>query len=926
MASIYLSIFDEKFTIVILLITHKREIRNTMSDKSNSDKALSIFEIAKSGVKLTPMMEQYLSIKEQYKDTLLLFRMGDFYELFFQDAKDASRILNIALTHRGKLGEHPIPMAGIPHHAASTYIDKITAQGMKAAICEQTEDPKAAKGIVKRAVTQVVSPGMPYDLEKIQQVENKFIACGYYENGLYTLSFLDFTTGEFFGLNAKDQDDFIEQLKLYNPQEFLTYLGQFDNHQKINDFLNIDKFLVTNISQEYFNEKYSGEYIKRLIPAYKRDQILKQNPNIIATIGATSYYVCSTQSLEKVEHIKPFKLQNNEDFLKVTHPTLVGLEIFPKSRENYKDSLLGHVDKTKTSLGSRYLRQLFLRPLKSTEQINIRFNAIEYFMENFNKLEDLREELSMIRDIDRIMAKISTGKANGSDLLNLATSIKFALKSSKEFDGLPKNFLPRIAKKKIEELAALADHIENTINDEIGASLDKGNLIKPGASRQRDKLAKVAFNASEAILELERKYREKTGISNLKIKSNNVAGYFIEVSKSHVKKVPSDFQRRQTLVNSERYLSPELDELERDIISAKDKLLKLERKIFDEIICQTINLSDSIVDVAKLIATLDVFQGFAWLTLQEEFVRPEVFEDRKLMDIKGAFHPLIKKSIKDKFVAHNLLLDESVYFGLVTGPNMAGKTTVMREMAIVQLLAQIGCFVPAISAKVSLCDYIFSRLGASDDIIKGQSTFMVEMTETAEILRHATKHSLIILDEIGRGTSTFDGMSIAWSLVEHFVKDVKAKTLFSTHYHELIDLVDMLPNGKNLTVRTEKVAGKVQFLYELIERGAAQSFGINVAELAGLPKKVLRRSKDILHRIENASHGQNLVDHIHGKEVDRDQLDMFSIDEAKVDEDSTLIPANLLRIEEELEKVDLFNMTPIQALNKLNDIQQILNQ
>lgn len=885
----------------------------------------SIFDIAKSGIKLTPMMEQYLEIKEQYKDTLLLFRMGDFYELFFDDAKDASRILNIALTHRGKLGDHPIPMAGIPHHAASAYIDKITALGMKAAICEQVEDPKAAKGIVKRAVTQVVSPGMPYDLEKIQQTENKFIAAGFIHNKQYTLSFLDFTTGEFFGLNAKDAEDFIEQIRLYNPQEFITYLGQYDNKSKITEFLDPDRFLITNISKEYFEEKFSGDYIKRLIPSYKRDQILKQNPNVIATIGAISYYVCSTQSLEKVDHIKPFKLQNNEESLKVTQPTLVGLEIFPKSRDQYKESLLGHVDKTKTSLGSRYLKQLFLKPLKNLDAINQRLDAIEFFASDLNTLESLREELTIIRDIDRIMAKISTGKANGADLLNLANSIQFALNKADTFKKLPEGFLPKIEKKEIETANNLSINILNTINDEIGASLDKGNLIKPGSNPQRDKLAKVAFHAADAVLELEKNYREKTGISNLKIKSNNVAGYFIEISKSHVKKVPKDFQRRQTLVNSERYLSPELEDLEKDIVTAKDKLFKLERKIFDEIILNIIQNNKTINDVAKLIATVDVFQGFAWLQLQENFVRPEVLNNRKVLNIKGAFHPLIKKNIKDKFVAHDLMLDESIFFGLVTGPNMAGKTTVMREMAIIQLLAQVGSFVPATSAQLSICDYIFSRLGASDDIIKGQSTFMVEMTETAEILRHATENSLIILDEIGRGTSTFDGMSIAWSLVEYFIKDIKAKTLFSTHYHELIDLIDTLPNGKNLTVRTEMINGKVQFLYELIEKGAAQSFGINVAELAGLPKKVLKRSKEILQRIESASHGQNLIDHIHGKEIDLNQLSIFDMDAGNPVTDKE-IPQHLLKLEKEIEEIDLFNMTPIQALNKLNDIQRLLNQ
>jgi DNA mismatch repair protein MutS len=889
-----------------------------MSDALSSP---AVYELVKSGVKLTPMMEQYFKIKENYKDMILLFRMGDFYEVFFDDAKDASRILNIALTHRGKLDGHPIPMAGIPHHAASNYIDKITANGMKAAICEQVEDPKMAEGIVKRAVTQVVSPSMPYDLEKIQAKDNKFIASGFYNNSIYSLSLLDFTTGDFFGLNTKDEEDFIEQLRLYAPQEFIAHLGQFDQHKKINDYIQSERLLLTNICQEYFDEKISHEYIKKLIPAYKRDEILKQNPNIVSIIGAISYYVCSTQSLEKVDHIKQFKLHNNEDFLKVTYPTLVGLEIFPKSREFYKDSLLGHVDKTKTSMGSRLLKQFFLRPLKSSEQINKRFDAIEYFMQELEGIKELRDDLTMIRDIDRIMAKVSTGKANGADLLNLATAIDFAIKSLDNHKKLPKGFLPQLANQKLSSLKELSTHIFNTINDEIGAKLDKGNLIKPKASRQRDKLAKVAFHASEAILELEQKFRKQTGIGNLKVKSNNVAGYFIEVSKMHTNKVPEEFKRRQTLVNCERYTNPALNDLESDIVNAKDKLLKLERKIFEDIIMQTTGLISSICEVTQIIATLDVFQGFAWLTMQEELTRPEIISDRKILNIKGAFHPLIKKSIKDQFVAHDLLLDEHQYFGLITGPNMAGKTTVMREMAIIQLLAQIGCFVPAESTQLSLCDYIFSRLGASDDIIKGQSTFMVEMTETAEIIRHATEDSLIILDEIGRGTSTFDGMSIAWSLVEYFVQETKAKTLFSTHYHELIDLVEVLPPAKNLTVRTQKVKNTVQFLYELIEEGATQSFGINVAALAGIPKKILRRSNQILSKIEKSNHSEKIINHIQAKEMDLDQMDLFDGSTQPAE-----VPKHLLEIEEELENLDVFNMTPIQAINKLSDMQKILNQ
>jgi DNA mismatch repair protein MutS len=883
-------------------------------DKSSPD----IFEMVKSGVKLTPMMQQYFSIKENYKDIIVLFRMGDFYEVFFDDAIKASRILNIALTYRGKIGDYKIPMAGIPHHAASTYIDRITDVGEKAAICEQIEDPKAAKGIVKRAVTLVVSPGMPYDIEKIRVKDNKFLAAGFYNEGQYTLSFIDFTTGEFFGLNVSNENEFIDQLKLYAPQEFISSFDQWKDHSDILSFINADQFLHSSIGEEYFQEKYSALYIEKLIPAYKRDKILNSNHNALSTIGGLSYYICSTQSLETVDHVRPYKLLNNENHMKATQPTLVGLEILPKTREHYKNSILGFCDRTKTSMGSRYLRQIFLAPLKDKTEIESRFDGIDYFLNNISTVEDLRSEMATIRDVDRIMAKITTKRANGADLCNLATAFDFYFNALVLLKNFPTSILAPLSKTQTTMIQKLSKNIQTTINDEIGANLNKGNLIKQGANKERDKLAHVAYNASEAILNLEKRFREETGISNLKIKSNNVAGYFIEVSKANSSKMPERFQRRQTLVNCERYISTELNELEKDIIAAKEKLQKLERKIFDDIIVEITKDNVAVTNICESIASLDVFQSLAWVAYQEEFTRP-IISDKKVLNIQGAFHPLIKKNIKDQFVTHNMLLDDHCYFALITGPNMAGKTTVMREMAIIQFLTQIGSFVPAGKVEIGLCDYLFSRLGAHDDIIKGQSTFMVEMTETAEILRHATENSLIILDEIGRGTSTYDGMSIAWSLVEHFIHEIKARTLFSTHYHELIDLVDGLGMAKNLTVKTEKVKGKVQFLYELIEEGAAQSFGLNVAELAGLPKNILKRSREILDKLEENSTSNVAFDELNNKTpqtLNADQMSFFMTNPAV----QTEIPEYLTKLEDELGKMDVHNMTPLQAINKLNEI------
>ena len=878
----------------------------------------SLDEIVAEGIKLTPMMEQYNSIRKNYPGIILMFRMGDFYELFFDDAKNASKLLNISLTHRGKLGDYPIPMAGMPHHAAGVYIDRLTSMGMKVAICDQIEDPKFAKGIVKRAVTQVVSPGMPYDLDKSSERENSFMGSAVsHQTGFY-LTLVDYTTGDFFGMNLNNEDDLVEKLNIYRPKEFITFLGQWDDSDKVSEYINRDSVLKTHLSEDYFLEKYTSIYIEKLIPTYKRDEVIKLNDGILAPVGALSYYICSTQSVEEVNHFRPFQMINSEDDMKITYPTLVGLEIFPKSRDHYKGSIVGFLDHTRTSMGTRKLKSVFKSPLRSEQKINERHDTIDYLLANHDLLELTRDDLSEIRDLERIMAKVSTGKVNGGDLLNLARANAHFSNIAKELKKLPKGVIPTFSKKEKDALVAMSEKIEITINDAIGANLDKGNLIKPGCNKKRDRLSKLNNNAVESLMELEAKYRDETKIPNLKIKHNNVAGYFIEISKSHTKKIPGHFVRRQTLVNAERYQSPELAEFEKEMVTAKDKLHKLEREIFDDIVRDISKISATILNLANAIALIDVYQSFAWAAFQEDFTRPVIKKGEKLVNIRQGWHPLIKAAIKDQFVKHDIILDEDNFFGLITGPNMAGKTTVMREVAIVQFLTQVGCFVPAQFAEVGLCDYIFSRLGASDDIISGQSTFMVEMSETAEIIRHATSESLIILDEIGRGTSTYDGLSIAWSLVEYFVEKTQALTLFSTHYHELIDLVNTLDKAKNLTVKTINENGHVQFLYQLIEEGAAQSFGIHVAKLAGLPNEILNRSGQILGKLEkNHNHANDVLN---SQDLTDDQLDLFSSNTQIVFEDTS---SPLI---EELENLDILNMTPMQAIQKLHDIKMNLSQ
>lgn len=879
----------------------------------------SLDKILAAGVKLTPMMEQYYDIKKNYPQTLVLFRMGDFYEVFFEDAQKTARLLNITLTHRGKLGDFPIPMAGIPHHAASTYIDRLTGMGEKVAICEQVQDPKEAKGIVQRAVTQVVSPGMPFDLERAEARANHYMAAACFKDGLYSIAFIDFTTGEFFGHQFEHAQDMLERYRLIAPKEFICGLGQWEETlpelQTLHDQLGVVK---THLSSEYFDPKFTDLYIEKLIPAYKKDKIISLHSAILSPIGALAYYICSTQDRESYLHIHPFQLVSDAAQMKVSQPTLAGLEILPKTRELYKDSLLGFFDKTQTALGSRQLKKVFLNPLYHQGDILKRQEVVRVLLEQPELRESLREKLQRVRDLERIMAKVATSKATAGDLLNTAISIEVESQLSEIVKKLPQGFLKELKASEKKKLNNLQEDIQKTLNDEIGASLEKGNLIKEGAVPARDKLAKKAYHAAEELLQLENRYRTETGVQKLRIKSNNVAGYFIEVSKGQSNQLPERFRRRQTLVNCERFTTDELDQFEKEILSAKEKLERLEREIFKGLIEKVSENRLILRSLAHNLAMLDVFQSLATVAWQEELICPEISQEKKL-HLKGAWHPLIKNIIRDQFVTHDLLLNNQVSFGLITGPNMAGKTTVMREVAIVQLLTQIGSFVPAQKACVSLCDFLFSRLGASDDILKGQSTFMVEMAETAEILRHATEKSLIILDEVGRGTSTYDGLSIAWALVEHFVTKTKALTLFATHYHELIEVVDGLANAKNLTVETISKDGHVQFLYRLIEQGASQSFGIYVAKLAGLPQSVLSRSQELLHQLENEQSSATNKDMI----CSGTQLSFFPELNASSSA-APEIPQYLTKLQGELQGIDIYQMTPLQALQKLQDLKDQL--
>lgn len=900
-----------------------------MGETKTDSNFVSLETVIKSGQKLTPMMAQYSDVKKDYPDTIVFFRMGDFYELFFEDAVNASKLLNITLTHRGKIGDFKIPMAGIPHHAASAYVDRLSSMGLKVAIAEQVEDPKEAKGIVKRAVTQIVSPGMPFDLERSDVLSlyymASFMKAG--EGKRFYLCLMDYTTGEFKGYFLNSFEELKEKLKSYSPKEIILTKKQESYFEK--GFLELVGSTLTTIPEDYFNIKHTKIYLEKVFASYKRDQILKKHSDLFNPLGALAYYVCSTQKLDNFYHIRPFQLISDDDFMKVTDGTLKGVEILPRSKESWNTSLLAHVNKTKTSIGLRCLKKWFLEPLKSIDRITGRQNSIKFFVENIEITENLRDELSTVRDIERILAKTTSGKVNATDFLNLSESIKAyerienLLNSNKKYH----REVPFLKKAEIKNLLELAVEIEKTINDEVGATLEKGNLIKSGCSKKRDKLKKLLDNSTEAILELERKYRTSTEISNLRIKHNNVFGYFIEISKVQAKNAPEEFQRKQTLVNCERFMTEELSELEKELTTAKEKLQKLEREIYKSLLEKVVNFGIPLGNLSRFLGVIDTLQSFAWVSYKEDFVLPQFTDTPQTLEIDKGWHPLIKRTLDESFVPHDLKLSSDKFFGLITGPNMAGKTTVMREMAIIQFLGQLGSFVPAKKAKLSVCDFLFSRLGASDDIVNGQSTFMVEMSETASILRHATKNSFIILDEVGRGTSTYDGLSIAWALVEKFVNETKALCLFSTHYHELIELVDGLNGAQNLTVETINFEGDVKFLYRLLEQGAQQSYGIHVAKLAGLESSILNRAKEILKSLENidnqtkdlAEKSFPAINSSSDKEINNEnQLSIFDFSSPNQ------MPSYATNILDEIEDMDIHNLTPMMALMKLEELKNQL--
>lgn len=845
------------------------------------------------------MMQQYLEVKEECKDCILFFRLGDFYEMFFEDAKTASRELELVLTGRDCGLENRADMCGIPYHAADSYIGRLINKGYKVAICEQLEDPSLAKGIVKRGIIKVITPGTYTDAAFLEENKNNYIIAYLPEENKFSLCSADISTGEFNCTEGLfDESIIMDEISKYSPREII--IPDYIEDKYYNFILDRFSMAVTKLNKEYFIEDK-----ELLSKQFNNFNSFDYNQNVNRCSSSMVKYIEETQKVS-LPHINEFNFYNIVDYLSIDINSRRNLELTETLREKTrKGSLLWVLDRTTTSMGARRLRNWIEQPLIRRDKIQHRLDAIE---ENMNKLSmhyDLVENLKEIYDIERIVGKISSKSVNAKELISLKKSIAKIPK----IKGAISNFSTRLYTDMYEQLDELQDIyeiLENAIMDNPGLSIKEGNIIKTGYSTDVDELRFAKANGKEWISRLESSEREVTGIKSLKVGFNKVFGYYIEITKSNFSQIPEGrYVRKQTLANAERYITPELKEMEDKILGAEEKLLNLEYKLFIEI---RENIEQHIFRMkhtAKLISEIDCICSLTETALENKYVKPE-FNNDGIIDIKDGRHPVVEKVINNgSFVSNNTFLNsKNEQLMLITGPNMAGKSTYMRQVALITIMAQIGSFVPAKQACLSICDKVFTRIGASDDLAAGKSTFMVEMWEVSNILKNATHNSLVLLDEVGRGTSTYDGLSIAWAVIEHLCtnKKVKCNTLFATHYHELTKLEGTISGVVNYRVAVRELQNEIAFLHKIVKGGTDQSYGIEVAKLAGIPLKVINRAKAILENIETEKNviktTESPVMQIGFKEIETN---------------------NYIK---EIAAIDIMNMTPIDCMNKLHELVQ----
>ena len=876
---------------------------------------------------LTPMMKQYMETKSQYQDCILFYRLGDFYEMFFDDALTASRELEITLTGKNCGQEERAPMCGVPYHAVEGYLNKLVSKGYKVAICEQMEDPKQAKGIVKREVVRIVTPGTNLDAQALDETKNNYIMCIVYIADRYGISVADISTGEYLVTELPDSSRLMDEISRFVPAEIICNEAFYMSGMDLDGLK--DRFGVTIYSLEswYFDDSLCREKLLEHFHVSGFGGLgLEDYDCGIISAGALLQYLLETQknSLSNLTHITPYVTGK---YMLLDSATRRNLELCETLREKQKrGSLLWVLDKTKTAMGARMLRKYVEQPLISKKDIVLRLDAVEELKNQAISREEIREYLSPVYDMERLLTKITYGTANPRDLTAFKTSLEMLPPVRYLLEEMQSDLLKEIHED-MDSLEDLCTLLRSAIRDEPPIAMKEGNIIRDGYNEEVDKLRRAKSDGKDWLAKLENEEREKTGIKNLRIKYNKVFGYYLEVTNSYKSMVPDYYTRKQTLANAERYITPELKELEDMILGAEDKLYALEYELYCGVRDQIASQVERIQRTAKAVARLDAVASLALVAERNGYVRPNINE-KGVIDIKDGRHPVVERMIPNgTFIANDTYLDDKKHrISIITGPNMAGKSTYMRQTALIALMAQIGSFVPASRADIGLSDRIFTRVGASDDLASGQSTFMVEMTEVANILRNATSRSLLILDEIGRGTSTFDGLSIAWAVIE-YISDSRllgAKTLFATHYHELTELEGKISNVNNYCIAVKEKGDDIVFLRKIVKGGADKSYGIQVAKLAGVPDLVIERAKEIVEELSNEDITAKVSEIAAKERTTKKKQNTRRYDEVDIAQMSLFDTVKDDDVLEELKNIDVGNMTPIDALNTIYRLQNKL--
>lgn len=856
----------------------------------------------------TPLMKQYNHFKSLHPDAILLFRVGDFYETYGEDAVKASKILGIILTKHGK-NENRTDLAGFPYHALDTYLPKLVRAGQRVAICEQLEDPKLAKTIVKRGITELVTPGVSVNDKVLEQRENNFLAAIQLTDKVSGIAFLDISTGEFY--IAEGNDDYIDKLfQNFKPSELVIQRGKTKAFKERFG----EKMLLTQLDDWVFTNDYANDILTQHFQtnSLKGFGVDELKFAIIAA-GAALHYIHETQN-HQLKHITKVSRIEEDLYVWLDKFTIRNLELIHTPNEN-AITLLQVLDETQTPMGSRLLRKWILMPLKQKSLIDERLSVVEYLIKNKKFTEKLSGSFKTMGDLERLVSKIAVGKINPREMLQLDASLRSVEKLKELCDSAQNPTLAKISEQ-LNPCKIVCERIEKEIREDSPVVPSKGGIFKRGVDAELDELSDLATNSKDILSDIQRREAERTGINSLKIGFNNVFGYYLEVSNLHKAKVPPEWVRKQTLTGSERYITEELKNLETKILSAQDKILEIELRLYNELMLSLSDYITTIQNDARLAARLDVLCNFAYCATQYNYVKPDITTDG-IIDIKEGRHPVIERQLppEQPYVPNDVYLDnEKQQIIVITGPNMSGKSALLRQTALITLMAQMGCYVPAKRCSIGITDKIFTRVGASDNISTGESTFMVEMNETANILNNVTNNSLVLLDEIGRGTSTYDGISIAWSITEYLHENPnhRAKVLFATHYHELNDMAEQFPRIKNYHVSVKEINNKIFFLRKLEKGGSEHSFGIHVARMAGMPASVLRRAQEILQQLENNRSNKT---EIKSNPSDGYQLSFIALDDPL-----------LLDVKDIITDLDINSLTPVEALMKLNDIQKLLTK